>query len=169
MAFRDAPRPGDIEAVRALARATGFFRSDEIEVAAELPAARIAEGSASGYHFRFADADADGALLGYACFGPVPCTVTSFDLYWIVVDPEHQGKGLGRALMAAAEDGARALGGRRMYVETSTTARYAPTRRFYATCGYRLAATLEHFYDEGDGKAIYEKDLYAPDAGRPLT
>jgi hypothetical protein len=39
--------------------------------------------------------DADGALLGYICYGPTPMTVHTVDLYWIAVDtappkPRHR-------------------------------------------------------------------------------
>jgi YVTN family beta-propeller protein len=31
-----------------------------------------------------------GQTLGYACFGPVPMTASSYDLYWIVVTPDDR-------------------------------------------------------------------------------
>ncbi len=52
-----------------------------------------------------------------------------------------------------------ALGGKRIYVDTSTSEPYVPTRRFYARNGYTLRASLPDFYKPGDGKAIFEKVL----------
>ena len=157
--FRTEPRPADVAAVTALVIATGVFRESEIAIAAELVEEALARGAdASGYRFLFAE-DAAGPLLGYACYGPIAGTVHSFDLYWIVVDPAHQGRGLGRNLMAGVEAAVRAAGGRRLYVDTSTSEAYAPTRAFYLRCGHHLAAELPDFYAPGDGKAVFCKVL----------
>ena len=42
-------------------------------------------------------------LVGYACWGPTPGTQGTYDLYWIVVDPTWQGKGVGTQLLDAVE------------------------------------------------------------------
>lgn len=156
--FRTELRASDRDAVRALVAATGFFSAEEILVAVELVDEARARGcEASGYAFVFAESG--GRLLGYACHGPIPATAGSYDLYWIVVDPEVQARGIGRALMEAVEREVRASGGRRIWVDTSEREQYAPTRAFYHRCGYRQAASLEDFYAEGDGKAIFVKDV----------
>ena len=155
--FRETLAPADPDAIRRLVRATGFFRDDEVAVAGELAEERLAKGDASGYHFVIAEEN--GAVLGYACVGPIPCTVHSWDLYWVAVAPERQGRGLGAELARRGEAVARAAGGRRMYADTSTRPDYLPTRRFYERNGYTLAASLPDFYDTGDGKAIYCKVL----------
>ncbi len=155
--FRTSPDPADIEAVRLLAARTGFFRPDEIDVAAELVEERLAKGAASGYYFYFAETDA--VLAGYVCYGPTPCTIGSFDLYWIVVDKDFQGQGLGLSLAAMAEESARSMGGRRMYVDTSGRELYRPTQRFYVKAGYVEAARLSDFYDIGDDKIIFQKQI----------
>lgn len=156
--WREAPIALDVAAVERLVAATGFFRPSEVAIARELVEDHLARGrEASGYWFLFAE-DRDG-LAGYVCWGPVAGTEASFDLYWIVVRPDLQRHGLGRALLLAAEERIAKAGGRRVYVETSTTERYAPTRAFYAACGYRLEATLADFYAPGDGKAFFVKVL----------
>ncbi len=157
--FRTTLGRRDSDAVRALVQATGFFSAEEVDVAVELVDEAGTRGSAAGYEFVFADAPGDGALLGYACFGPIPATASSYDLYWIVVAPGHQGRGLGRALIRAAESLATGMGATRMYVDTSGRAQYAPTRAFYEAAGYRTAAVLEDFYAPGDAKVIYAKEL----------
>ncbi len=157
LAYRDAPLPSDIAAVRRMAEGTGFFRPDEIDVAVELVEERLAKGIESGYCFHFAERD--GKPAGYVCHGPTPCTIGSFDLYWIVVGRENQGAGLGLELMRLAEADARNRGGRNMYVETSGKELYRPTRRFYEKAGYRIVARLPDFYDLGDDKLIYQKEL----------
>ena len=35
-------------------------------------------------------------MIGYVCYGPIACTVGSFDLYWIAVDRRRaRGRGSG--------------------------------------------------------------------------
>ena len=153
--FCDEVRPDDRQAVRALVESTEFFRADEIDIAVELVDERLARGSASGYEFIFAELDT--ALAGYACYGPIPCTTASFDLYWIAVDPRHQRHGVGRALMAAVESRVAALGGQRIYIDTSGKEQYAPTRAFYERNGFSCEARLQDFYAPGDDRVIYVK------------
>ena len=158
-AIREEVRATDPPAVRALVRATGFFSDAEIAVAGELVEERLQRGPASGYRFLFAEAG--GALAGYACFGPIPLTRSSFDLYWIVVHPDRQGAGLGRRLLALVEAAVLRQGGARLYAETSSPPHYAPTRAFYRAAGFDPAAELADFYAPGDGKLVFAK-LLAP-------
>lgn len=158
--YRCELRPGDAAAVRRLVAATGFFSAAEIDVAVELVDEALARGSASGYEFLFADdAGHEGELTGYTCYGPIPATRSSYDLYWIAVAPGRQGSGLGRELLRESERRARAAGATTMYVDTSGRAQYAPTRRFYERSGYAMAAELPDFYAPGDAKIIYARAL----------
>ena len=150
-------RPTDRAPLSALLEATGFFNPEELAVALELVDDRLANGRSS--HYRFLVAEEAGRVLGYACWGPIPGTAQSVDLYWIAVDPEAQGKGVGRALLRAAEAQIVGEGRARVYVETAGRAQYEPTRSFYLACGYRVAAELDDFYAPGDGKVIFLKVL----------
>ncbi|MCS7303768.1 MAG: GNAT family N-acetyltransferase [Thermoguttaceae bacterium] len=155
--FRDQPRPDDREAVRQIVASTGFFSPAEIEVADELVQERLRAGPASGYHFLFLEQM--GQVIGYACYGPIPATVASFDLYWIAVHRRWQGRGLGRAILQEVERRIRQAGGGRIYIDTSGRPQYEPTRRFYQQCGYQCQARLPDFYAPGDDKLIYCKVL----------
>jgi GNAT superfamily N-acetyltransferase len=155
LTFREEVAPADPERIRELVKSTGVFSQVEIQTAAELAEERLARGPESGYHFIFAERE--GRMVGYACYGPIALTIGSYDLYWIAVEKSGQGQGLGRILMEKVEDLVRALGGRRIYIETSTRPHYAPTRAFYLRTGCILEATLEDFYAVGDSKAIYVK------------
>jgi D-alanine-D-alanine ligase len=157
--FREEVRPEDRPEVGRLVRATGFFSEEEADIAEELVEERLARGDASGYRFVFAEAG--DRLIGYACFGPIPGSVHSFDLYWIAVDPGQQGRGVGRTLMAAAERIMAGDGARRIYADTSSRPQYEPTRAFYLACGYRKEAFLTDFYAPGDGKVIFVKAVPA--------
>lgn len=159
--FRHQVIPSDRDAVRNVVESTGFFSPAETDVAVELVDERLTKGAASGYEFILAEAS--DRLLGYSCFGPIPATAESFDLYWIVVAKNHQNTGIGRRLMAEAERLIELAGGRRVYVETSSRIQYEPTRAFYQRAGYDVVAVLDDFYAPGDGKVILLKRL---DTGR---
>ncbi len=156
--LRNELQPQDVERVRRLVEITGFFSPDEVNIAAELVTERLAKGAESGYDFIMAEHY--GRLAGYACFGPIPATATSYDLYWIAVSPDFQRKGLGRRLLKEAEKRISSAGGKRIYVDTSQRVQYASTRAFYENAGYRLETILEDFYDQGEGKVIYCKALH---------
>jgi ribosomal protein S18 acetylase RimI-like enzyme len=155
--LRDAVLAADRDAVEALVRRTGFFRPDEIEIAVELVEERLSRGPSSGYEFLFAELN--GELVGYACYGPIACTIGSYDLFWIAVDPRLQRHGIGRKLVAGVESRVAAAGGRRIYIDTSGQAKYAPTRAFYERSGYEPAARLANFYAPGDDRVIYVRSV----------
>ncbi|MFH1152719.1 MAG: GNAT family N-acetyltransferase [Pseudomonadota bacterium] len=157
MSIRYEPMETDVEQIRALVEATGFFRPDEVEVAAELVQERLEKGPASGYYFVIAH-KAD-RIIGYGCYGPIPCTLTSYDIYWIAVSPDLQGRGLGKIILTEMERLIAEARGINAYVETSTQPRYASTRSFYEQCGYHCDVVLDDFYSPGDGKAMYSKTV----------
>jgi GNAT superfamily N-acetyltransferase len=157
--LRDTVRPRDCEVVRRLVAETGFFRQDEVGVAVELVEEHLAKGPASGYHFVFAEIG--GSSAGYACYGPIACTVASYDLFWIAVAPPFQRQGLGKLLMRAVESRVAKAGGARIYIDTSGRLQYAPTRAFYERSGFRCDARLVDFYAPGDDRVIYVKPLPA--------
>ena len=150
-------RPSDREAVRTLLETTGFFNPEELAVAMELVDDRLSLGDRSHYRFLVAARGAD--VVGYASWGPIPGTEQSADLYWIAVDRSAQGLGVGRALLAEAERWMAEEFRPRVYVETAGRSQYAPTRAFYAACGYHLAAEFEDFYSPGDSKVVFLKVL----------
>ena len=146
--------PADRGRIDAISRAVGLFRPDEIAVALE-----VFDGAAAGSPDYLAlGAEHDGRLAGWICWGPTPCTLGTFDLYWMAVDPALHGAGIGTALLEAME---RRLAGvaRLIVVETAGRADYAPTRAFYQARGYRAAARLPDFYAPGDDQVIYVKAL----------
>ena len=155
--LRTMVQSGDRDSVRQLVSATGFFSDEEITIAGELVEETLLKGAEAGYDFIFAESA--GIIIGYCCFGPIPLTLESFDMYWVAIMPGHQGSGLGRRLMHSAEDTIRGVGGTMVYADTSSRPQYLPTRNFYETIGYHQAAFLPNFYAPGDGKVIYCKIL----------
>jgi len=155
--FRSEPESRDVSLIGDLVTGTGFFHPPEVAVAVELVDERLQKGPASGYEFLLLEHEQQ--LIGYTCYGEIACTVGSFDLYWIVVSPAHQGQGVGRKLLAETENRIRQQHGRQIYADTSGRELYASTRQFYERCGYQVAAVLDDFYAPGDAKVIYHKQL----------
>ena len=153
--FRYDVHDSDVQKVGEIVRSTGFFSLDEVEIAVELVSERMSKGTESGYFFVFAEQD--GKMIGYSCYGPIPATKFSIDLYWIAVDQSRRGLGIGRLLLAESERKIAESGGQRIYIETAGRPQYEPTRAFYLRCGYEQVACLEDFYAPGDAKYIYLK------------
>jgi len=160
LTFLSSVSDTDLLQLRSLVAATGFFNDEEVAIACELAEENARRGEESGYHFLLAHAD--GRLVGYTCYGPIPATLASFDLYWIVVHPQYQGRGIGKALLRQSEDVIAGQGGRRVYIETSSRELYNPTRAFYLSAGYCEEAVLRDFYRPGDSKVIFSRELPLP-------
>ncbi len=157
IAFRTEPVERDKAEIRSLLESSGFFHPWEIEVAIELIDDRLAKGAASEYLFLFAESE--GEIAGYACYGPVSMAQGRFELYWIAVDAARRGQGIGKLLLARAEQHMRQLGGKYVYSETSSRELYQPTREFYRKQGFREVARVPFFYADDDDKVIYMKTL----------
>jgi GNAT superfamily N-acetyltransferase len=148
--------PADRGRIEALTRAVGVFHADEVPVALE-----VFDGAVAGSPDYLAlGAELDGRLVGWICWGPTPCTVGTFDLYWMAVEPTAQGAGIGTALVRAMEDRLRGHA-RLIIVETAGRADYGPTRAFYEARGYHRAAVIPDFYAPGDDQLVYTKTLAA--------
>jgi ribosomal protein S18 acetylase RimI-like enzyme len=154
------PRATDRARVCEIVEATGVFRPDETPIALEVFDGAVA---APGKDYRAVGAYREGALVGWVAFGHTPCTLATWDLYWIAVDPAAHGQGVGRRLMAASERAIAAEGGRLIVVETSSRHDYAPTRAFYQRLGYREQAVLLDYYAPGDDLVVFTKYLGSSD------
>ena len=138
-----------------LTRGTGLFRAEEVATAVEL----LDESLAGDEDYRFVGAFDGDDLIGFACWGPTPGTAATYDLYWIVVGREHQGRGIGTYLLAEVEQRLTTHDARLIVVETSSRADYQPTRGFYEARGYTRTATIPSYYAPGDDLVVYTKDL----------
>ncbi len=98
-------------------------------------------------------------IQAYVCFGKTPLTETTYDFYWMVIDPRHQRRGFGLMLFQYVEDQIRARGGKLLLCETSSLEGYGRVLRLYEKLGYEFVARINDFYREGDDKLIYKKIL----------
>jgi GNAT superfamily N-acetyltransferase len=146
--------PADRGRVEEITRAVGLFRPDEVQVALEVFDEAVSGRAANTYSVL--GGEIDGHLVGWICWGPTPCTLGTYDLYWMAVDPLLQGAGIGSALLVEME---RQLAGlaRLIVVETAGRADYAGTRAFYQARGYSAVATVPDFYAPGDDQVVFVK------------
>ncbi|WP_213271364.1 N-acetyltransferase [Hyphomonas sp.] len=86
-------------------------------------------------------------------------------LYSITVAPEARGQGLARTLMAACEADAAGRHARAVRLEVRST--NSSAIRLYEAGGYRVIATLESYYPDGEAALRMEKSLDAPSNGAP--
>jgi D-alanine-D-alanine ligase len=140
--------------IEEITRAAGLFRDDEILVALEVFDETAREGGSQSY--TALGADVDGRLVGWICWGPTPCTLGTYDLYWMAVEPGLQGSGIGSALLAEMERRLTGLA-RLIIIETAGRSDYTATRGFYRARGYRPAATIPDFYAPGDDQVVFVK------------
>jgi D-alanine-D-alanine ligase len=148
----------DGPAVCRITAGAGVFSPEEVECVSELWQEYIEKGpQVSGYFFVVLKEE--GAVKGYACYGPRSLTQGTYDLYWIAVDPAAKRGGVGRALMERVEKDIAGLGGRLLVVETSGLEKYIATRAFYEGIGYNREATIRDFYAPGDDLVVYTRKV----------
>ncbi len=143
--------------IKLLHRINGFHQ-DDIGIAIELLDIFLYQTGQKDYEF-FVAVNEAGSILGFTCYGPTPLTDGTYDLYWIAVDPECEGKGIGSRMFQMLEDCIRQDHGRLLVIETSSDPGYAAARRFYLKCGCNLAEDIQDFYRVGEDRLTYTKYL----------
>ena len=148
---------GDKTALMRILKNTPEFKSFEVVVAEELIDSYLSDPEKPEYNILIAEDDVE--LAGYICYGETPCTVGTWDIYWVAVAREKRNRGIGKALSEAAETAVKKARGRMIFIETSSTPLYENTRSFYLGRGYELIARIPDFYMPGDDKLIMRKKL----------
>jgi GNAT superfamily N-acetyltransferase len=146
----------DRDRVEEITRAVALFREDEIAVALEVLDEAV--GGGPGNTYSLLGAEVEGRLAGWICWGPTPCTLGTYDLYWMAVDPRLQGTGVGTALLEEMERRIAGLA-RLIIIETTGRQDYAATRQFYQARGYRPVSTIPDFYAPGDDQVVFVKSV----------
>src|SRR5262245_52065800 len=113
----------------------GTFRAEEVACAVELLDSALEQPPGNTYEARIL-VDEQDRPVAYGCFGHTPLTEAAYDLYWLVTDARHRGKGLGRRLLGDIEDELRDRGARVVRIETSSVEGQGGALRFYQQAGY---------------------------------
>lgn len=141
-----------------IARSTEAFNEEELDVLSEL-LEECLEGSCTEGYMLIGEKieDEDVAFLIY---GKTPMTEFTYDLYWIVVSPLYQGKGIGRRLVNNMEESIlKERDKANIRVETSGREDYAQQRAFYNALGFRECGRIPSFYREGDDLVTFYKAI----------
>jgi ribosomal protein S18 acetylase RimI-like enzyme len=134
------------------------FTVEEIDVAIELIDIVLKDESQKDYKIHCMVDDQDHPM-GYICYGPTPITQGTFDLYWILVDPNLQGQGIGSKLLDFLEEVVREKGGRMILADTSTLPQYEKTKNFYLQNGFQEVARVPDYYYPGNDRVTFCKRL----------
>lgn len=151
----------DIKPLVALTKATGAFKPLEVDILRSVFRDYF-DGDIEAGHVA-ACLERDGSLLGFVYFAPDEITFGTWELWWIVVGKDAQGRGVGRELLRYTENAVRAAGGVRLYIDTGSGNGYEATRQFYLRGGYDQVAVLPDYFDEGDDKVVFRKSLIGRD------
>lgn len=148
---------GDKPAIIQMLRNMPEFKPVEVVVAEEVLNDYLRDPVRSGYHVFLAEIDS--LVVGYICYGPTPLTEATWDIYWLAVTPDQQSQGIGKSLLAFAEENIKETKGKIVVVETSSKTEYEASRRFYRAQGYELVCSIADFYAPSDDKIIFLKRL----------
>jgi len=89
----------DKPAIMRILRDTPGFKPAEVCVAEGVIDSYLKGPSDSGYHVLVMEIGS--SVAGYVCHGPTPLTEGKWDMYWLAVAPEWQGRGLGSAMFTS--------------------------------------------------------------------
>jgi aminoglycoside 6'-N-acetyltransferase I len=148
-------KPADAEIIEGILKKIPLFKKEDIKVAMELVNITASNPSQTDYNIFIYEND--GTVLGYHCTGKRPLTDAVYDLYWIVTDPDHGKKGIGKSLLEHAEDFVTQNNGRWMLIETSSKESYNATRNFYMRNNYTIISQINDFYSKGESLLIFGK------------
>jgi len=153
-------RDDDREKILLILVETNNFNFDEISIAMELIDDYLNKDELSDYEIFVDRNEEDENLInGYVCIGQRPLTESTYDLYWIAVNPAIQSKGVGSRLVSYIEELIKNKNGRLVLIETSGKPSYEKERKFYEKNLYTKLVEIKDFYKEADSLVIYGKYL----------
>lgn len=153
LSFRNNLTLQDPDNIRVIAQSTGFFDEKDTELSADIAQSILEDGEDEDHKFIFADDD--DKTIAFACFGMVPESEASYELYWLSTLNEYRGQGVGKEVIAKLLNDIKNAGGRKLFLKTCGNEKYEPTRKFYERCGFKLEAVLKEYYDENEDCYIY--------------
>ena len=149
----------DRKALKRILIDTNHFNDDEVGVAMELIDVCLNNKKQKDYIVQVYVTDDNELTAGYICYGKRPLTDSTYDLYWIAVDPEIHGKGIGKQLVKYMEEDLKGKDGNLILIETSGKAEYEGERSFYEKCAYKVQTVIKDFYRSGDDLFVFCKYL----------
>lgn len=151
----------DEDALVQLGLETGLFSEDEANELLRSSLRRLFDGSSDPTtHAARVATDGAGHPAGWCYLSADPQGPPHvWELWWIGVARQAEGKSYGKALLADAEAVAQAAGATILLISTSSTESTARARAFYERNGYNQVGRIPGYYGEGDDKVTYFKRL----------
>lgn len=147
----------DRDCIRKILVDTKHFNEEEIDIALELIDVYLDVPKQKEYIIYVYANDETKKAEGYICYGRRPLTEATYDLYWIAVNPDIHGKGIGSKLVGFMEQDLKKMKGKLVLIETSGKDAYSGERKFYEKNGYIVQTVIKDFYRSGDDLFVFSK------------
>ncbi|MEM4267609.1 MAG: GNAT family N-acetyltransferase [Candidatus Woesearchaeota archaeon] len=146
----------DIDLITNFAKRTKKFRKKEIK---ELKNSLEYAFKNEGEYYKAKCYVENGSVKGVVVYGETYLTTATYDIYWIIVDPYEQGRGIGSRLLKHAEKKIIERGAKIIILNTSSKKSYRAVRKFYEHRGYKIEARIKNYYRKRDDLLIYVKRI----------
>ncbi|KAJ3318745.1 hypothetical protein HDV06_007070 [Boothiomyces sp. JEL0866] len=151
------PKPDEFSELVDLGKRTGIFNEGEVDELLGGTLVQIDQGNLPKEHQALVLVDLE-IIRGWVYFGPTE-EPRVWNLWWIGVDPEFQGKGYGKQLLLHVESIVKSNGAQKLIIETSSADSFESTRTFYQKCGYQVQSIVKDEYGSGEDKIVFKKDF----------
>jgi len=146
-----------IEIYLDIAKRVGVFKPAELAVLKEVLEDYYKNPQSSYCIF---DERKEDKIIGFVIFGKASLTDFSWDIYWLIVGKDSQGKGFGKRLIKRIEEFIFTKYDRAVLrVETSLKKEYLHARNLYQKMGFSKAGEIPNFYSKEDSLIIYCKEI----------
>ncbi|MDD3295817.1 MAG: GNAT family N-acetyltransferase [Candidatus Omnitrophica bacterium] len=99
-------------------------------------------------------------VAGFAVLGRIPMTAFGWDIYWMAIDKDLQGKGIGTRLLRRVEALILSAADKAIVrVETSARKDYVLAQNFYCKRGFIQAGIIPDFYGTCDDLMVFYKKI----------
>jgi ribosomal protein S18 acetylase RimI-like enzyme len=143
----------DISALKLVLDGTGLFPSEM------LPGMLRSFLSDEGSQDVWLTCETDGEAVGFCYASPEALTHGTWNMLAIAVLPSKHGSGAGSIMVNRLESYLWERGHRVLIADTSGTATFESTRRFYRNNGYLEVARIPDFWADDDDKVVFWKKL----------
>lgn len=148
-----AVEAADMPALKAVIASTQLFPPDLLDGMVQA----YLDAPASTGEFWLTNTGATPVCLAYCA--PERMTAGTWNILLMATHASHQGRGWGRALVAAVVERLANRSAHLLLVETSGLPDFARTRGFYKRVGFEEEARIRDFYQAGEDKVVFRRSL----------
>ena len=97
----------------------------------------------------------DGKVVGFSALKRSSDTKHSWAVYWLAVDSNYSGQGIGTQLVEKVIEEAKTKNTACLYVETCGCEDQISARKLYEKCGFKKVGEVPDYYEVGHPKVTY--------------